>query len=98
MTGQPVWLKIGRFGPYVETAVRGRGEAQALDPAQGLAARRAWTWRRRCACCGLPREVGMHPEDGKPILAGLGRYGPFVQHAGTYANLSRTSTRCSRSA
>jgi DNA topoisomerase-1 len=36
----------------------------------------------------LPREVGMHPEDGKPITAGLGRYGPFVQHAGTYANVA----------
>ena len=36
----------------------------------------------------LPREVGLHPEDGKPITAGLGRYGPFVQHAGTYANVS----------
>jgi DNA topoisomerase-1 len=36
----------------------------------------------------LPREVGAHPEDGAPILAGIGRYGPFVQHNGTYANLS----------
>jgi DNA topoisomerase-1 len=35
----------------------------------------------------LPREVGAHPEDGAPILAGIGRYGPFVQHNGTYANL-----------
>jgi DNA topoisomerase-1 len=30
----------------------------------------------------------MHPEDGKPISAGLGRYGPFVLHAGTYANVA----------
>ena len=35
----------------------------------------------------LPREVGLHPESGKPINAGLGRYGPFVQHERTYANL-----------
>ena len=35
----------------------------------------------------LPREVGMHPETGKPITAGLGRYGPFILHDGTYANL-----------
>ncbi|RYE82617.1 MAG: hypothetical protein EOP19_15785, partial [Hyphomicrobiales bacterium] len=35
----------------------------------------------------LPREVGVHPETGKPILAGLGRYGPFLQHDGAYANL-----------
>jgi len=35
----------------------------------------------------LPREVGKHPETGKPILANIGRYGPYVQHERTYANL-----------
>ncbi|OWK20165.1 hypothetical protein AJ88_34045 [Mesorhizobium amorphae CCBAU 01583] len=35
----------------------------------------------------LPRDVGKHPESGKMISAGLGRYGPFVLHDGTYANL-----------
>ena len=38
----------------------------------------------------LPREVGVHPEDGEKILAGIGRYGPYVQHSGTYANVSST--------
>jgi DNA topoisomerase-1 len=35
----------------------------------------------------LPREIGKHPEDGEPILANLGRYGPYVQHIKTYANV-----------
>ena len=35
----------------------------------------------------LPREVGKHPEDGEPITAGIGRFGPYVQHDKTYANL-----------
>ena len=35
----------------------------------------------------LPREVGRHPEDGEPIIAGIGRFGPYVQHGKTYANL-----------
>ena len=35
----------------------------------------------------LPREVGRHPEDGEPIEAGIGRFGPFVKHGRTYANL-----------
>src|SRR5690606_2469448 len=39
------------------------------------------------ALLSLPRDVGQHPETGKMISAGLGRYGPFVLHDGTYANL-----------
>ena len=35
----------------------------------------------------LPRAVGNHPETGLPISAGIGRYGPFILHDGTYANL-----------
>ncbi|MGH6805166.1 MAG: topoisomerase C-terminal repeat-containing protein, partial [Methyloceanibacter sp.] len=35
----------------------------------------------------LPRELGIHPETATPITAGLGRYGPFILHDGTYANV-----------
>src|SRR5690606_9656734 len=35
----------------------------------------------------LPREVGIHPETGKPIVANFGRFGPFVLHDGVYANM-----------
>jgi DNA topoisomerase-1 len=35
----------------------------------------------------LPRQVAIHPESGEPILASIGRYGPYVQHGKTYANL-----------
>jgi DNA topoisomerase-1 len=35
----------------------------------------------------LPRDVGPHPEDGEMIVAGIGRYGPFVRHGKKYANL-----------
>ena len=41
----------------------------------------------RCSCCRCRATIGIHPETGKPITAGLGRYGPFILHDGTYANL-----------
>ena len=41
------------------------------------------------ALLSLPREVARHPTSGEPILAGIGRYGAYVQHGKTYANLGR---------
>ena len=35
----------------------------------------------------LPREIGIHPETGKKIIASVGPYGPYVSHDGKYASL-----------
>ena len=86
-TGQPVQLKIGRFGPYVETTPPEAEKPKRSSLPKGWSPA-ALTLEQALRLLALPREVGMHPEDGKPITAGLGRYGPFVQHAGTYANVS----------
>jgi len=84
-TGQTVWLKAGRFGPYVQLG-EGEKPKRASLPKGWSAA--IMDLEKALRLLRLPREVGVHPEDGQPILAGIGRYGPFVQHAGTYANLS----------
>ena len=86
-TGQPVQLKIGRFGPYVEiTPPEGDKPKRSSLPKGWSPA--SLTLDQALRLLALPREVGVHPEDGKMITAGLGRYGPFVLHAGTYANVS----------
>ncbi|MFN7011918.1 MAG: type I DNA topoisomerase [Allorhizobium sp.] len=84
VTDEEITLRTGRFGPYVQ---RGDGkEAKRSSLPKG------WTpasidFEKALSLLSLPREVGLHPETGKMISAGLGRYGPFVLHDGTYANL-----------
>ena len=84
LSGNAVWLKVGRFGPYVEEiADKPKRASLPKDwPPAGIDLEKALRLLR------LPREVGAHPEDGGMILAGIGRYGPYVQHNGTYANLT----------
>jgi DNA topoisomerase-1 len=87
-SGLEVTLRTGRFGPYVQLGEQnGKDEKpkrasipKGWDPA-------AIDLDRALALLALPRTVGGHPETGKPITAGIGRYGPFVLHDGTFANL-----------
>jgi DNA topoisomerase-1 len=83
-TGKPVWLKNGRFGPYVEEATDDKPKRASLPKGWPPA---VMDLEKGLRLLRLPREVGAHPEDGGMILAGIGRYGPYVQHNGTYANL-----------
>jgi len=84
-TGETVFLKAGRFGPYVQLGEGEKPKRASLPKGWSPA---AMDLEKALRLLRLPREVGPHPEDGAPILAGIGRYGPFVQHNGTYANLS----------
>jgi DNA topoisomerase-1 len=85
-TGRAVWLKNGRFGPYVEElAAEGDKPKRSSLPKGWIAS--AMDLEKALRLLSLPREVGNHPDDGKVITAGLGRFGPFVLHDGTYANL-----------
>ncbi len=84
ITGEAVWLKNGRFGPYVQLGEGEKPKRSSLP--------KGWTpatidLEKALRLLRLPRDVGAHPEDGQMILAGIGRYGPYVQHGSTYANL-----------
>ncbi len=90
VTGLEVSLRGGRFGPYLQLGETSK-EKDAEKPKRaglpkGLAPDDV-DLEKALALLALPREVGMHPEDGEPIVAGIGRFGPYVKHGKTYANI-----------
>jgi DNA topoisomerase-1 len=87
VTGLEVTLRSGRFGPYLQLgeAVNGEKPKRSGLP-KGLSADDI-DLDRALGLLALPREVGKHPDNGEPIMAGIGRFGPYVQNGKTYASL-----------
>ncbi len=86
-SGLEVTLRSGRFGPYVQLGEAVDGEKPKRASLQKGMTPDDVDLDRALALLSLPREIGRHPEDGEPIRAGIGRFGPYVQHGKTYANL-----------
>jgi DNA topoisomerase-1 len=86
VTQQDVTLRDGRFGPYVQLGEGEKPKRQSLP--KGMSAS-AVDLDKALALLALPKEVARHPESGEPILVGIGRYGPYVQHGKTYANIDK---------
>ncbi|MHA1599648.1 MAG: type I DNA topoisomerase [Alphaproteobacteria bacterium] len=98
-TGKPVTLRKGPFGIYVqcgENPIKEKGKKKTKDKDQEKPKRCSLPKDQRpddvtlelaLALLALPREIGMHPESGTPITAGIGRYGPYVKHGPTYVSI-----------
>ncbi len=87
-SGEPVFVREGRYGTYVQL-----GEATEENPKPPRASllkgmeRDGLELATALKLLSLPRELGPHPEDGEPVIARDGKFGPFVKHGKTSASI-----------
>ncbi len=91
-TGKNVYVLTGRYGPYVQLGEQPEDKAETkprrVSLPKGLKADEM-DLKTALKVLSLPRTLGQHPETGKDVRAGVGRYGPFVVHDGTFASLKK---------
>ncbi len=92
-TDLPVYVLTGRYGPYVQL-----GEAEDVN--EGTKPKRmavppnilpeSVTLELALKLLELPKTLGAHPDTGKDIKKGLGRFGPYVVHDGDFRSIPKT--------
>jgi DNA topoisomerase-1 len=90
-SGKQIYLKTGSYGPYLQLGEEEEGSKakpkrvsipknvplETLDHAKAL------------LILSLPRLLGVHPDSGKEVRAGLGRFGPYIVHDGDFRSLKK---------
>jgi DNA topoisomerase-1 len=91
-SGKTIQLLVGPYGPYVQLGeVEGKEKPKRVSiPADIQAA--GVTLEIAQKLLALPREVGIHPETGKKVTAGIGRFGPYLNHNGAFKSIPRSDS------
>ncbi|MCI0493179.1 MAG: DNA topoisomerase, partial [Planctomycetes bacterium] len=78
-TDRPVYLKVGRFGPYVQRGTPDDDEKpQNASLLKGMMPEEI-DLEAAIKLLTLPRNLGNHPHQGAPVMAYNGRFGPYVK-------------------
>jgi len=90
-TSQPIFVKNGRFGPYLQLGEnRKSGDSKPkmasiprdINPVDV-------TLETALKLLSLPRTLGKHPETGKEVIASRGRFGPYLAHNGDFRSIKK---------
>lgn len=89
--GLPIFLLSGRYGPYVQLgeASEENKKPKRVSLLKGMEPEDV-DLNLAMKLLELPRLLGNHPEDGKVVRAGVGRFGPYVVHDGKFKSIPRT--------
>lgn len=78
-TGEPVYLKVGRYGPYVQLGDAREGSKPKMASLIAGTELKDVDLAHAVQLLQLPKKLGAHPETGEPVIAANGRFGPYVQ-------------------
>ncbi len=82
-----VTLRRGPYGHYVQLGEPvGKDKPKRASLAKGMSPASV-DLPTALGLLSLPRDIGLHPESGEMIQAGLGRFGPYLKHDGNYVSL-----------
>jgi len=79
VSGKPIYIKQGRFGPYVQLGANDDEEKKNASLPKGVSPENV-NLDLAVKLLSLPRELGVHPVDGQVVIATQGRFGPFLKH------------------
>ena len=93
-TGKEIMLMNGPYGPYLQLGAAVEGEKKkpkrvSVPKEISLADMSLETAKM---VLSLPRDLGLHPETGKKIVANIGRFGPYVNHDAKFKSIPKTES------
>jgi len=77
-TSKPVYLKVGRFGPYIQRGDNEDEEKQNASLLRGMQPDQV-DLATALKLLSLPITLGEHPESKEPVTSHNGRFGPYVR-------------------
>ena len=86
-TGKPVFVKIGRYGPVVQIGAADDNDKPRFAQLPADKSMEAITLDEALELFKLPRELGEF--EGKKVVIGTGRFGPYVLHDRKYVSLPK---------
>ncbi len=84
--GNDIFLKNGRYGPYLEISYEGSDKPKRAAIPKHYTLNEL-TLEKARQLLELPRNLGLHPEDQSEVIAAIGPYGPYIKHGKIYANM-----------
>ncbi len=89
-TKENIYCLVGRYGAYLQL---GEKTEENQKPKRASLPKgkdpKTISMEEAVLLLSLPRELGLHPETGKPVLANAGRFGPYVMHDGNFRSLKK---------